>query len=257
MILFELVAERAREIREFILLPWPVKKNRARQFWDKYGRLYILLFILATVIAVINVYIETQTGITLVNSRRQLGGDDTKPPTQNISSNNSSSSSEPETSQPPAVEITDKLNIKPSTTTKPETNTTETNANNTISSSGKKTESKNQSSKNTINITTQVSTTLPTSNTTKSSKNKVNEIRERRKTKQTERSNKSSVKESFTSLGNNLTAGISGGTGRALSVLGTFFSAILGLLLFCCAPVVIFYMWMKKLIMPLFPVSNQ
>ena len=242
MILFELVAERAREIREFILLPWPEKKKRARQFWEKYGRLYILLFILATAVAVINVYMETHD-----TARSQIGGDDTKPLTQNTSSNNT-------TSKEPGTEPT--KDNKPSTTTTPETAAAANTSKKNNDGSTEKTDSKTETSKNTINITTQVSTTLPATNSSKSSKDRISEIKARRKEKQQQRAKQSSVQESISSLGNNLTAGISGGTGRALSVLGTFFSAILGLLLFCCAPVVIFYMWMKKLIMPLFPAPN-
>ena len=60
--LIELIGQRAREIREFILLPWSEKKKRAREFWHKYGQLYIWLFIFATVIAFINVYIEMTKG---------------------------------------------------------------------------------------------------------------------------------------------------------------------------------------------------
>ena len=246
MILFELIADRAREIREFILLPWPEKKKRARQFWEKYGRLYILLFILATAVAVINVYMETHD-TARTNSRGQIGGDDTKPLTQNTSSNNTTSK-EPGTQ--PAK------NNKPSTTTTPETAAAANTSKKNNDGSSEKTYSKTETSKNTINITTQVSTTLPSTNSSKSSKDRISEIKARRKEKQQQRAKQSSVQESISSLGNNLTAGISGGTGRALSVLGTFFSAILGLLLFCCAPVVIFYMWMKKLIMPLFPAPN-
>jgi len=277
MILFELIADRTREIREFILLTWPEKKKRARQFWDKYGRLYILLFILATVVAFINVYMETngtartnsrsqlggeggtartnsrsqlggEGGTARTNSRSQLGGDDTKPLAQTTSSNNTLLA-EPGTQQA--------KNNNPSTTTSQETGAADNKSKKNNNAASETTDTKNQQSKNTINITTQVSTTLPSINTAKTSKDRVSEIKERRKEKQQQRAKQSSFQQSISSLGTNLTTGISDGTGRALSVLGTFFSAILGLLLFCCAPVVIFYMWMKKLIMPLFPVSTN
>jgi len=252
MILFDLIANRAREISEFILLPWPEKKKRARQFWDKYSRIYILLFILTILVAIINVYMETRASANQtnarINSQKQLGGDDTKPPLQNISSNNSSSLTETETQ-------TGKDN-KPSTTETTETTAAAANINKKGSGPSENPEAKNKSSKTTINITTQLSTTLPVSSTTKRSKDKISEIKARRKEKQ-QQAKQSSVQDTINSIGNNLTAGISGGTGRALSVLGTFFLAILGLLLFCCTPVVIFYMWMKKLILPLFPAHNN
>jgi hypothetical protein len=268
MILFELIAVRARQIRKFILLSWPEKKKYIRQFWDKYGQLYILLFIMATVVAIINVYMETLASANKNNKiKRQIGGDDTIPPVQTTLSNNTTSTSKDANTQPA------KNNIS-GTTSKPEqsgktanntkkidSGTPEKTATKTETSKNTKTETskntKTETNKDTINITTQVNTTLPETNSVKSSKDRISEIKERRKEKQQQRAKQSSVQQSITSLGNNLTSGLSEGTGRALSVIGTFFSAILGLILFCCAPVVIFYMWMKKLILPLFPNSNN
>ena len=253
--LIELIEQRAREIREFILLPWDDKKKRACEFWRKYGQLYIWLFIFATVVAFINVYIETSTRTNLSKTARvQLVGgnsnDDKKKKALNISSDNSSSdqSPTPETAQPKQQPAQQPVNNNIATNTIPNP-TTESNKTTQQSD-------KNQASKNNITITTEVNTILPSTNSSEK-KSKVNEIRERRKAKHAERASKSSIKDSLSSLGTNITAGISGGTGRALSVLGTFFSAILGLILFCCAPVVIFYLWMKKLIMPLFPAPKS
>ena len=58
MLLLDLLYDRARELREFILLPWELKKQRIREFWHKYGRLYIILFVMCTIVAFINVYMD-------------------------------------------------------------------------------------------------------------------------------------------------------------------------------------------------------
>lgn len=262
--LIELIGQRAREMREFILLPWSEKKKRASEFWRKYGRLYIWLFIFATVVAFINVYIETTTVTYSTKSiKSQLGGDDTKPKTLNISSDNIEST--PGITAAPTTEesTTNSTSTKNGASsglegTKPVADKQEPGANSNTNKTTQQSKppSKNQASKQEITITTEVNTTTPSANSSEK-KSKVSEIRERRKAKLAERASKSSITDSLSSLGTNLTAGISGGTGRALSVLGTFFSAILGLILFCCAPVVIFYLWMKKLIMPLFPAPKS
>jgi Ca2+-dependent lipid-binding protein len=264
--LINLLGQRAREIREFILLPWQEKKKKAREFWQKYGRLYIILFILAAVVAFINVYMETRHPGSLAKLRKSslIGGDGTEKnkAIPESSSSNSETSAKVATTTAEAANSkkTDQptVNAKPGTNQKPATNgktddktskpSTSTDTNNSSDST-----TNNKQTKQNITVSTEVITAAPSAN--KSSK--VEEIRERRRAKAAERASKTSIQESLSSLGNNLTAGISGGTGKALSVLGTFFSAILGLLLFCCAPVVIFYLWMKKLIMPLFPTSRQ
>lgn len=253
VVLINTLAQRVREIREFILLPWSEKKNKIRGFWMKYGRLYIILFTLTTVIAFINVYIETCYRAKKSHSQRTLIGGGQENNKLNTESSSSNSDAKNDSPTKPLSNGTQTANTK-SVDTKPENKNSKSGNNEKPSTTNNTTElvDNNKQQKKSITISTSVITSTAAPNKT----SKVDEIRERRKAKAEERASKTSIQESLSSLGNNLTAGISSGTGKALSVLGTFFSAILGLLLFCCAPVVIFYLWMKKLIMPLFPTSR-
>lgn len=177
MFLIEMVMHRARELREFILLPWDEKKKRIKEYWHKYWRMYIILLLFALIIAFINVYIEW------------------------LSMN---------TSNYPRTRISQ--------------------------------QSGGVGSKDNMPITD-------------TSFSKKAEIRDRRLTNQSQQPT-TSISDTLSGVGNTMSSALDGGVGKALSVIGIFFSAIIGLFLFCAAPVVIFYMWMKKLIMPLFPLRG-
>jgi hypothetical protein len=243
MLLLDILYERARELREFILLPWELKKQRMREFWHKYGRLYIILFILCTIVAFINIYMDW----SLQNSKsvshivnKQLGGlgpetvDDKKDPdavpAKNSTAKNSTSKNEPAKNTPVVSKID-----------------TATPAANTNAAANKK-----NYNKTIINQTNITNVTNDTDNTINNGNSQKKEIRERRLAKQAARP-QTSLSDTLGSVGNNLSGVMTSGVGKALSVLGAFFSAIIGLILFCAAPVVIFYLWMKKLILPLFP----
>lgn len=220
MLLLDLLYERARELRDFILLPWEDKKKLIRELWHKYGKLYIILFVLCIIVAFINVYIEwssNNTKYVAIGVQKQIGGTD---PSEQTKPGNTK------------AENTKAGNI--TIINQPFTNTT------------------NTKEINTENITNDVDTTNIANNSNSDIGSKRKAIKERRLAKQSARPH-TSLSDTLGSVGNNLSSAMTGGVGKALSVLGTFFSAIIGFILFCAAPVVIFYMWMKKLILPLFP----
>ena len=186
MFLYNIVIQRVRKIRDFIHLPWELKKKKITEFWHKYGRIYILLFILASVVAFINVYIECQP--SKINITQSGGTTETK--ATNKSGEN-----------------------KPSTPT--------TNENENTDSSD-------------------------------SNKSKKEIIKERRLANRNNQP-QSSITDTIGSIGSNMSSALNSGVFKSLGVIRAFFSFIIGIFLFCAAPVVIFYMWMKKLILPLFP----
>lgn len=263
MLLIDLLFERARQIREFILLPWEVKKQRIYEFWEKYSRLYIILFILCALVAFINVYLEWSNQMTITHKDKShqfggLGPNDGKTDTDTTATK----AVEPIKNEPPTAtknESPTAAKNEPTTATKNEqaTNTGKNTAKNqNLSTTGEIKDAANNKTiinQKTTNITNTTNTTNDTENNIKNNNSKKQEIRERRLAKQAQRKQQSSLSNTLGSVGNNLSGVLTGGVGQALSALGTFFSAILGLILFCAAPVVIFYLWMKKLILPLFP----
>lgn len=214
MFLIEMVIHRARELREFILLTWDEKKKRIREYWRKYWRIYLFLFLFAAIIAFINVYIDWLSVKTHGSPRSGTG-------TSSQSGGDGPEDNKNKDNQPAA-----------------DTNTTK----------AANTNQKTKPGDNPTNIS-DVSTPSGISGMGFSKKS---EIRERRLAKQSQMS-KTSISDSLSGVGNTMSSALNGGVGKALSVIGIFFSVIIGLFLFCSAPVVLFYMWMKKLIMPLFP----
>ncbi len=304
--------QRAREIREFILLPWDEKKKRATEYWQKYWRIYLFLFLFAAIIAFINVYIEWYSVETHGSPRsrisRQSGGvgpDDDKnkenqpvtEPAKNapnapnannkvITETAAANNKTNEQSEKAAGNTTAAVNTKAAgdttaaVNTKAAENTTaavntkaagdttaavntkaagDTTAAANTKAAGNTTAAANtKAAGNTTtvikqtNISNDNKTSTNIDNRGDSSSLKKSEIRERRLAKQSQRTT-TSIADSLSGVGNTMSSALNGGVGKALSVIGIFFSAIVGLFLFCSAPVVIFYMWMKKLIMPLFP----
>ncbi len=293
MILIDLLFDRAQQVREFILLPWEVKKKRIREFWEKYGRLYIILFVLCTIVAFINVYLEwsttttskttTKMALTHKPKSHQIGGlgpndgktdaDTTatkaeepaknEPPiakneptaakNEPVAAKNEpvAAKNEPAAAKnEPAAAKNESAAAKNETANDAGKNTAK---NQTLTTSGDKKDAASNKPIINQNITNINNTTNDTDNNIKNNNSKKQEIRERRLAKQAQRQQQSSLSDTLGSVGNNISGALTGGVGKALSALGTFFSAILGLILFCAAPVVIFYLWMKKLILPLFP----
>ena len=205
MFLYNIVIQRVRKIRDFIHLPWELKKKKITEFWHKYGRIYILLFILASVVAFINVYIECQP--SKINITQSGGTTETK-------ATNKSGENKPSTPTTSETKATNK-----SGENKPSTPTTNENENTDSSDSNK-------------------------------SKKEI--IKERRLANRNNQP-QSSITDTIGSIGSNMSSALNSGVFKSLGVIRAFFSFIIGIFLFCAAPVVIFYMWMKKLILPLFP----
>ena len=285
--------QRAREIREFILLPWDEKKKRAKEYWQKYWRIYLFLFVFAAIIAFINVYIEWLSVKTPSSPRSRIslqsggvGPDDDKnkenqavtepaknAPTAPNATNNkviaetaAANDKKHENPEKAAGNTTVAANAKAAGNTTVAANAKA--AGNTTAAADAKAAGNTtaaadvKAAGNTTTIIKQTnisndsrtigSSSISTDSSSSSSSSKKSEIRERRLAKQSQRPT-TSIVDSLSGVGNTMSSALNGGVGKALSVIGMFFSAIIGLFLFCSAPVVLFYMWMKKLIMPLFP----
>jgi len=224
MFLYNIVIQRVRKIRDFIHLPWELKKKKITEFWHKYGRIYILLFILASVVAFINVYIECQP--SKINITQSGGTTETK-------ATNKSGENKPSTPTTSETKATNKSGEnKPSTPTTNETKATNKSGENKPSTP-----------------TTNENENTDSSDSNKSKKEIIKERRLANRNNQPQ----SSITDTIGSIGSNMSSALNSGVFKSLGVIRAFFSFIIGIFLFCAAPVVIFYMWMKKLILPLFP----
>lgn len=297
--LIGLLVQRVNEIKEFIELPWEKKKKRLKELWAKYGRLYILLFIAAALVAFINVYLNWTEYKKLNTNNKQSGGATgttvesaaetatgtavesavetaTGTAVESAAETATGSATETASANKPAAETATGTAVESATETAPETTTKGAKNNENKPSAGNvgaaATATATGSNKG-VSVPEQPKTTqlrpgekivdgkLVNENDEKRNKemkviieshNKMIKEKNTAKAKKGQE-RKSTVSQTFNSIKGNVGAAIDGGMGKALTIIGKFFMFIVGLILFCSAPVVLFYMWMKKLIMPMFP----